>query len=1360
MPTSIYDKYGSPTLDRPSTTVSLPDNAFEVSTQDPRDGSKKYTFDTIYKDKQLISKAKDYYENLYGIKYKSDEDVIDEFIADRTWKQANITSVASEFIDIRGLDTKQKENLAYLQNYWNELPSFYEEGGRGWANGIWSNLWRGFLDPANVASLGFGALVTKTAGKKAASEVLKKTLQSKTIKEKTKKRLQKELIEAQSAITKKPILKQTAIATGATVGFDASLFTGADIVAQQSEKNIGLRDKIDLKRAGTVGIIGGGISVLPSGFFSYSAVKEFAKTAQKNTSDPILQQSSKNILTATKKVKYKTDGETDKTLQLTGQSNNKFGNAKHKFIQKVFDQNNFYKVFTETLTGVKQSAKGLVEAYANRKIGSDDPVSRSPYILMKLLSSSLVRSEDTLKNGVMQLKQIVDPKDKMKKLEFVATNNSKKNGGLETIIKPFDDVGEGNNFLMYALARSVKNIIERNKKLPQKKKQANPFNKNEKEAMKIAQRWIDYGEMTPAQYGKKYDITEGSGRKHGVNFKAGLKKLKGFTDDLLELKVSEGLYSREAADKIKAAYPDAYVPMWGMKEAEEVAYVGEKVLTGVGATGKKTRKTIQQIKGKVTLNPLYNSLVDYVNFTIKAADKNRAKKVFYDMLDEYDTKGVIDKNSIASLEKRTTGYNEVITKSAVKDLEKLNIKFEKDAKGNIKGLDDADTTFKTIAFRDSFKKDSGEVIDVVYRDGKPQYYKVNSELMKDTFEFIQNPTLFTRIMGYTRYISRLPAKAITYSPPFVAFNFLRDSFTATVNSAFGFIPIFSSVHGFGMTFRGNANGKNMKKYVNAVRQNDEFRKAWVHGLGFTSRAETEWRPNIGVEEIDRYARTSSNGFYKRNLNYLGANFFSRGVKGYADLVGRVEYASRMAEYTYAKKAGISSVGAAFMGREISTDFAMKGSSRALQNYSAVTMFFNAGLQGFYRGARTLLKENPKKATAVIGVAIVAPEITLWTLNHEHREFKEVPDSVKQLNYLIPMYMRERKDGSHLWEDGTRKVEEFVAIPKPYDFGVFGNIATAILEGVWTTSPGVATQYIMNSFSIMMPGLQTPTLLNPWVAMYTNTNWQGDPIKPTGFSRKIDRLQYKSNTRESIIQFTQFLEKITGEDGLALRGDGKLGVTISPITLDYMVNAYFTGVASYPLDILDAMLWDDVQFGELPKERGDRADLARQPWSIVTRRFRVQTPVKNSKNIKKFYDIKNRADSIKDLKNITTSDLREVLNIKEFSDSQEVKDYLGMSSFLSMIAEKLAESRSVRNDIKFMKFLPGTKIEYTAELKRQHIDELTAKENDMAFKAIQSIRKANFDTIETDIFGKTYNPSAVKSEPKRPTLSRQMFEMLK
>ena len=41
--------------------------------------------------------------------------------------------------------------------------------------------------------------------------------------------------------------------------------------------------------------------------------------------------------------------------------------------------------------------------------------------------------------------------------------------------------------------------------------------------------------------------------------------------------------------------------------------------------------------------------------------------------------------------------------------------------------------------------------------------------------------------------------------------------------------------------------------------------------------------------------------------------------------------------------------------------------------------------------------------------------------------------------------------------------------------------------------------------------------------------------------------------------------------IALRGDGKMGVTVSPIIIDYMINSYFTGLASYPFDIADALL---------------------------------------------------------------------------------------------------------------------------------------------------------------------------------------------
>ena len=223
----------------------------------------------------------------------------------------------------------------------------------------------------------------------------------------------------------------------------------------------------------------------------------------------------------------------------------------------------------------------------------------------------------------------------------------------------------------------------------------------------------------------------------------------------------------------------------------------------------------------------------------------------------------------------------------------------------------------------------------------------------------------------------------------------------------------------------------------------------------------------------------------------------------------------------------------------------------------------------------------------------------------------------------------------------------------------------------------------------------------------------------------------------------------------------MGVTFTPVMLDYMVNAYFTGLASYPIDILDAILWDNENFGDLPTQRGDRADLARQPWSIITRRFRVQVPIKNSKNIKIFYEIKNRADKVKNMTSLSERDLREVLNLEETYGVPEVQELLAISPFLSMVADKLKESREARKDIKKSKFLPGTEIDYTADLKAQHIKELIRAENEIARVAIIQLRTLNFDTLESDIFGTTYNQDLYKRKSTGGgTVSNQMFELFK
>jgi len=1348
---------------------TIPENAFEISVQSPIDGSKKYSFDTIYEDKELISRAKSYYESLYDTKYRNDRDVVDEFIEDRTWKQANIVSVGSEYVDIQGLDAKGREDLAYLQDYWSKLPSFYETGGRGWASGIWSNLWRGALDPTNLLSAGFGSIATKAATKKFGTAFLRKKLEDKTLSKTAKKQINNEIQDIRKRIRagtyKFPVAKATAVATGSAVAFDASLFGSADLLMQKNEMTIGLRKKgdYDFKRAGTTAIVGAGISVLPSGFFAYSAVRETSSGLKPLTKidkkiDPKLEDAkvSLNTSKSTKekdisKLSPKKRKREETTRKILGETGNTFSDSIYILTQKLFDEYNFFKRFVEDTTEAagrkfSQSARGIrsfYEARASAGVKSVvDPILESPYVFMRLLSSSLVRAEDVLKNGVL-VQRVVKDEFGFDVVEMVPIRKH-KDGGFLQIIEPYVKYGEGENFLMYVLAKSVLNIHKRNAKLPKTKKQATPFDK------KTAERWIDYGELSKTQYKKKYKGAE-SGRTPGLNFRKGAKQFKGFTDDLLDAKLEVGLISPKSHANIKAAYPDGYIPMWGRKNTDDITSYFKQLKTkrtGIGATGIKTKKTVGQLNGEIKINPLYASVVDYVNLSYKAMDKNRAKQVFYRMLRKYGAMKVINSNAIArEIGGLETGYGKALTKKSVEDLEKLNIKFEKNKDGTVKGLDEADTTFNTVVFKNSYREQgkNGKVIDVVYgldeaNPGKPTYFEVKSKAMMETFETMSNPTGFTKMLGVLRRFSRLPAKAITYSPPFIAFNFIRDSMTAMVNSAYGFIPAWSSAKGFGLTYTGNANGSNMKKVINAHQRNNSFRMALVNGLGFTSRAETEWNPTLGVSEIERYGNSSAVGWYKKNLNYIGANYIKKGISSYVDFVGRIEYASRMAEYHYAKKSGmsVSSAGAAFMGREVSTDFAMRGSSKALQNYSAITMFFNAGLQGFYKGARTLFKEQPGKATGAIFAGVVLPEILLWNLNHEYREYRDVPDEVKMMNYLIPIYVKEQADGSHLHEDGTRKVDEFVAIPKPYDFGLFANIATAIMEAVYTKSPGVMTQYMYHSLGIMMPGLALPTIANPIVSLYTNTNWQGDPISPTGFAKISDRLKYKSNTRESVIQFTNFLYKITGSEGIALRGDGKMGVTISPIVIDYVINSYFTGLASYPFDIADALLWDEDQFGVLPTERGDRADLWRQPWSIVTRRFRVQTPVKNSKNIKRLYEIKNRADKIKNMKSLSEKDFREILNLEGEIDTKEVQELLGVSAFLSSIADNLAHSRSIRKQIKFSPVELGTNIPYTADRKAQHIKELIQAENEMARIAIVQLRSSNFDTIESDIFGTTYD----------------------
>ena len=103
-----------------------------------------------------------------------------------------------------------------------------------------------------------------------------------------------------------------------------------------------------------------------------------------------------------------------------------------------------------------------------------------------------------------------------------------------------------------------------------------------------------------------------------------------------------------------------------------------------------------------------------------------------------------------------------------------------------------------------------------------------------------------------------------------------------------------------------------------------------------------------------------------------------------------------------------------------------------------------------------------------------------------------------------------------------------------------------------------------------------------------------------------------------------------------------------------------------------------------------------------------------------------------MKSLSEKNFREILNIEGEINTKEVQELLGVSGFLSSIADNLAHSRDIRRQITGSYNILGTQTPYTADLKAQHIKELIQAENEMSRIAIVQLRTLNFDTIESEL----------------------------
>tara|TARA_R100001594_G_scaffold580_1_gene2209 strand:- start:43 stop:4128 length:4086 start_codon:yes stop_codon:yes gene_type:complete len=1274
----------------------------------------KYTFDNIYEDEQLAEVAKDYYTEKDGKAYTSKE-AIDKFIRDRTWKQANTASIVKEFSYITGSDVSQdqKARLAYLTQTWSALPNFYEEGGRG-LSGFAANLGVALLDPLNIISGGIGGLVGKATVGTAAKQALKsatKTATGKAIAKETTKDIilnPEQLAKLSSSTANKRILKTA----GTISAIDGVGFALADIAAQTTEKEVGLREKLDPYRTMLVSIGAAGTSFIATAGIGYGVSK--LRNVRADTA-------AKNAPSGLNKI-------IENNAKLTDEGLKKFSTRSSKLRANLADQYDFVKVLQKELLGVEGSAAGLRAADESGKFVVDPVL--MPYFQLRMAAAASTRAHEFIAKGVH-----MPPGAMMGKASFIKGRSM----GLHDILKPFDKVSQVAEFLAYIAAKRQRALIKNNPKLK------NELPNTTAEINKM----IDYGEMTPAQYSKKYGET----LTRKTDFQDGAANLKVFTDELLEYQVRSGLLSEEDASKILKAN-EFFIPLYRQIKPTKITKAISKQMEKILRTARPGAKQLAKTKQEGDIN-LYDNLITYVYKAINGADRNRAKIALYEMINKAKKLKQLDSNALIKKTNYAVENKKAIGAVIKKRYEDAGFKIIGDSEGKLPNLDIA-------VFGSTFKKlDQTNFVDIVYVNGKQTAYEILNKDLHEAFVSFGDDTMRTlnkglEAFGISKY-SRVASRAITYSPPFVAFNAIRDTLAGTVNSVFGmvnrngvgFVPGFTSV----------------KAFIKSFILNDTYRKAMIAGMGYSSRADSERLLNLSSRELIKFGTKAESRLYTGSLKKL-YKMLGGGWRGWKEFVSRVEYATRMGEYELARKAGLSEVASGFLGREVSTDFGMRGSSVKLKSLSRNTMFLNAGLQGLYRTGRLAFEGTVKdraRVASTIAATIIAPEMYLYFKNRDIPQYQRLDERIKQLNYVIPTY--ENINGKEVF-DG------FIFIPKPYDLGVFANISVALVKGIGEKTPELGLRYALQSIGNIIPAIPIPTAFVPAAELIFNRNfYTGGTVLGMYERQLVDTLQYRPQTREIAKILANFLSNMRGVFKINEPVGAEKDYVLSPLHIDYLIGAYATGILQYPFDMVNDIFFETADKGSALekidpfgyKKKGldivkpkasvtSRKFNIKKPWTIVTSRFQSENVIKNSFFHKEWYRIQQRAKElgVMDLTNLDTAQDINVQLMKIFDNiqtnldnnnpliSEEVQDYMQLGG---VVKEYFAQVATFRKKRKAIEILPNL----SSEKKREQINSILAAENIMLHEMFKAIAKMDLEHVLSDTMRASLLPVSIDLE---------------
>jgi len=460
---------------------------------------------------------------------------------------------------------------------------------------------------------------------------------------------------------------------------------------------------------------------------------------------------------------------------------------------------------------------------------------------------------------------------------------------------------------------------------------------------------------------------------------------------------------------------------------------------------------------------------------------------------------------------------------------------------------------KTI-FRPSQFKPKGNVIEY-FDGGNRKYMEVTPNLYQAMSGLNEISTsLLTKIMSIPAGTLRVGA---TITPEFMLRNPIRDQWTAFMQTKLGFKPFVDNVGA-----------------IADIMGKSEVYNDWLRSGGAYS----------GFVETSRENMKKQLDILKGNSTLLQKlNIITRAQ----DISQLFEQATRLSVYKAGIKTGLTPVEAGFQSREATVDFGRRGAKT--KNWNAVVAFFNAGIQGTDKLARTA-REDPTGFAAKGIASITIPSLITYMFNRNDPEYKELPRWQKDLFWMFKI-----KD-------------TWVRIPKPFAYGqFFGSLPERFFEYLDTQDPKAFNQLNKTLYDSLSPGSGDPagglmaTGVKPLIENATNWSFfTKRPIVPQGKERLLPAEQSQKYTTES----AKFIGKL---------------LNYSPAKLENLIQGWFGGSGRYVLEAPDLTKRVIAKFTGQPSKKRP-LELADIP---LVKGFVTRPPLSQSESVNQFYQNRDK-----------------------------------------------------------------------------------------------------------------------------------------